>query len=83
MVEWGRRQETYSIQWEKTMRFQPLKDGKISGIKSVNKRLKLSSTCQFCKCQRYSPCGCRGAVKERKEAETRLNHNANLEENAA
>ena len=43
-------------------RFEPLKEGKIKGIKSTGKREKLLSRCEYCKCQRYTPCGCEGAV---------------------
>ena len=47
-------------------RFEPLCEGKIKGINStVKDRSKLLATCKHCKCQRYTPCGCEGAVKER------------------
>ncbi len=50
------------------MRFEPVRDGKISGIKSTGKREKLTK-CNHCNCNRYTPCGCGGAVKAR-EAKT-------------
>lgn len=41
------------------------------GIKgTVKNRKQLLPTCKHCKCQRYTPCGCEGAVKERKQRET-------------
>ena len=40
-------------------RHEPLKDGKIAGIKStVKDRSKLQPTCKNCKCQRYTECTC-------------------------
>lgn len=53
------------------MRHEPLKDGKIAGIKStVKNRTKLLAPCKHCKCQRYTPCGCEGSVKERAKADS-------------
>lgn len=37
------------------------------GIKGKRMGKQLLPTCKHCKCQRYTPCGCEGAVKERKQ----------------
>lgn len=43
-----------------------LTGGAGNGIKStVKDRSRLLAQCKHCKCQRYTPCGCEGAVKER------------------
>jgi len=41
----------------------------IKGLKSCRKSSDRTVHCKWCKCNRYSLCGCAGAVKEREKTE--------------
>lgn len=57
--------ESYTPQQNK-----PLTGETRKGINGNRMGKQLLPACKHCKCQRYTPCGCEGAVKERQQKDS-------------